>query len=104
MGYPYSTRFLAGNGFDDYITYEVPAGYRAVVRQADIAAQQSSAVAAGLLVAGVWICVFNLPGGEEFTSQSWSGMAVAYAGETIQLYATQVSHGHASGYLFIDDS
>jgi hypothetical protein len=104
MGYPYSTRFLAGNGFDDYITYEVPAGYRAVVRQADVAAQQGSSTAAGLLVAGVWVAVFSLPGGEVFTSASWSGMAVAYAGELIQLYATQAAHGHASGYLFIDDT
>jgi hypothetical protein len=95
----FTTLFLRGGGAAGYLSYEVPSGYRAVVKSADVANVDTAVHEAFLDIAGTVIAIENIPG---ISSFHWEGTAVANAGETIYLYFSHADlAGQVSGFLFI---
>jgi hypothetical protein len=97
----YSTRFLAGEAISGTLSYTVPAGYRAVVKEVDGLTTAASSTFVGVQVAGIWIYSQTNPGGSAQVV-AWRGMYVAYAGEEITIATSQSAAGGVNGYLFED--
>jgi hypothetical protein len=102
VSYPvYSERFLALTTPGAWLTYLVPAGRRAIVR--NVIATNTNPVAGHVYVkiAAVAVAWITFPAAVQ--SQSVDLYQVAYAGELISVYAeiAQV-HCSVSGYLLTD--
>lgn len=97
----YTTRFIALASATGTHTYTVPAGKRAIVRSASACEYYTTPTSVLFGAGGVCYAVGSLSGtGQSFFS--WSGYAVAYAGETLSAVIQGKADVHVDGYLFDD--
>ena len=104
MSYPvYSTTFIRSTGVATGLSYTVPTGRRAVVRQVTVVDYGDVGGYANIQVAGCCISLVLLPvSGRNFVRDT---MAVAYAGQAIYcLTSTAGMHVTVSGYLLTEAS
>lgn len=98
----YSETFVYCVGAGVEVSYQVPDGYRAVVKSI---CARSYGAGAGLNVKvhGRIVCVFNFPAAN--TTQNLELMVVAYQRQTISAFTSSADVGvHVSGYLFKDET
>lgn len=95
----YSERILARSGQGGSNQYVVPAAKRLVVKTCSGLNSAASAATAYVSIAGVVCWYASLAGAGQLPP--FSGMAVAYAGEIVQLVTTGNSvSAQVSGFLF----
>lgn len=96
----YSRRLLAWASDLSPAPFECPAGYVAVVRDADVVTNGGSIIHFALAISGVctfWNGQFTI----EAVSQhfQWQGRALVLPGETLAMFQDGVTDGQVSGYL-----
>jgi len=95
---PYSVTFCRNWVAGAWVIYTVPAGYRAVVRWAGSSVQATGGVITDVAISGRYIAHLVPPAA--WRSAIVELMAVAYAGETIELFNQAVAaNSWVSGYL-----
>lgn len=98
----YSTRFLAGQiSSTSTLTYTVPDGYRAILRDLDVTGPVGEQVVLVNVTADAAIFFSAIQSSGTVGWLSWRGRQVCEPGDEIQLYAEQTTSASAtlSGYL-----
>jgi hypothetical protein len=97
----YSTRFLHQQRVAGTSSYTVPTGFRAVVKDINVANVSAASAEAQVLAAGVILAANVIPA--EPGVLRWQGMAVVYHGETIQVVdVSGLLAVYVSGYLLTE--
>jgi len=100
MAYPvYSTRFILAPSLAAPVTYTVPAGLRAVLRDASCLLTAAGAVALYFGINGVYVWASAPAANGVNESPHWTGRVILNPGDVLELGATQAVGGQASGYL-----
>lgn len=95
---PYSMTFCRNWVANAWVIYTVPAGYRAVVRWCGASVQGTTGMITDVAIAGRYVAHLVPPAAQRSAIQEL--MAVAYAGETVELFNQAVAgHSWVSGYL-----
>lgn len=95
----YSTRFILAASLAAPVTYAVPAGYRAVLRDASCLLSAAGPVALVIGVGGSYVWASSPRTNNLNDAPHWTGRLVLNAGEVLYLLATQAVPGQATGYL-----
>lgn len=95
----YSTQFFLKTVATGNFSIPVPAGYVAVLRDADLTWQSSSAGVFSLWINDANIVTIPFNAGELYKHGQWSGRAVAKSGDLLSAQSDQYASYHVSGYL-----
>jgi hypothetical protein len=99
---PYTQRFILAPPGVDWVSYDVPAGYRVIVRSITIHNSGNSGDGAGFWLAGAPIIASSPDPGETTALELH---AAAYAGEQLVMSAFgQNVTSQVTGYIFVDET
>lgn len=99
----YTETFLRGSAVGAWAVYVVPTGHRAVIRSISGVNWGPEGMYINVQIADVPVALLDFPAAVRTARMDL--MAVAYAGQTLQMYTNHVdTYGTITGYLFADPS